>query len=117
MISRRKTILTIILSVFLVVAFMVVTLAANRLIFADKVRTRDAKKLEAINRMLEDLSSSLSDAERNAAEQYEVNATLKAAFRFFTHSEVVFSLDPAQIIIGPLEEKHILTEDKFYDLQ
>lgn len=78
MISRRKTILTIILSVFLVVAFMVVTLAANRLIFADKVRTRDAKKLEAINRMLEDLSSSLSDAERNAAEQYEVNATLTA---------------------------------------
>jgi len=47
----------------------------------------------------------------------EVNATLKAAFRFFTHSEVVFSLDPAQIIIGPVEEKHILTEDKFYDLQ
>ena len=47
MISRRKTILTIILSVFLVVAFMVVTLAANRLIFADKVRTRDAKKLES----------------------------------------------------------------------
>ena len=78
MISRRKTILTIILSVFLVVAFMVVTLAANRLIFADKVRTRDAKKLESINRMLEDLSSSLSDAERNAAEQYEVNATLTA---------------------------------------
>lgn len=78
MVSRRKTILTIILSVFLVVAFMVVTLAANRLIFADKVRTRDARKLDAINRMLEDLSSSLSDAERNAAEQYEVNVTLTA---------------------------------------
>lgn len=47
----------------------------------------------------------------------EVHETLKAAFRFFTHSEVVFSLEPAQIIIGPMEEKHILSEDKFYELQ
>lgn len=46
-----------------------------------------------------------------------VNLTLKNAFRFFTHEEVLFSLDPAQIVIGPLEEKHLLTEDKFYDLQ
>ena len=43
--------------------------------------------------------------------------TLKAAFRFFTHEQVAFSLEPAQIVIGPLEEKHILSEDKFYDLQ
>lgn len=47
----------------------------------------------------------------------EVNKTLKQAFRFFTHEEIVFSLDPAQIIIGPIEEKHLLTEEKFYDLQ
>lgn len=47
----------------------------------------------------------------------EVNQTLKSAFRFFTHENVVFSLDPAQIIIGPIEEKHLLTEEKFYDLQ
>ena len=48
----------------------------------------------------------------------EVNQTLKAAFRFFTHeNEVVFSLEPTQIILGPLEEKHILNEEKFYDLQ
>lgn len=78
MFSRRKTILTIFLSIFLLIVFMLITLAANRLIFADKVRSRDAKKLDAINRMLEDLSSSLSDAERNAAEQYEVNAVLTA---------------------------------------
>lgn len=47
----------------------------------------------------------------------EASILLKQAFHFFTHEEVVFSLDPAQIIIGPIEEKHLLTEEKFYDLQ
>ena len=47
----------------------------------------------------------------------EVNNIVRKAFRFFTHEEIVFSLDPAQIIIGPIEEKHLLTEEKFYDLQ
>ena len=47
----------------------------------------------------------------------EANSLLKQAFFFFTHEEVIFSLDPAQIIIGPIEEKHLLTEEKFYDLQ
>ena len=78
MLSRRKTISTILLSVVLVIAFMLITLTANKLIFADKVRSRDAKKLEAINRMLEDLDSSLSDGEQKAADQYEVNAVLTA---------------------------------------
>lgn len=47
----------------------------------------------------------------------EINLTLKRAFRFFTHSEITFSLEPAQIILGPIEEKHLLTEAKFYDFQ
>ena len=47
----------------------------------------------------------------------EAISLLKRAFYFFTHEEVIFSLDPAQIIIGPIEEKHLLTEEKFYDLQ
>ena len=47
----------------------------------------------------------------------EVNRIVKEAFLFFTHENIVFSLEPAQIIIGPLEEKHLLTEEKFYDLQ
>ena len=47
----------------------------------------------------------------------EVHDLLKNAFRFFTHSEVIFSLDPPQIIVGPIEEKHIITEEKFYDFQ
>lgn len=48
----------------------------------------------------------------------EVQETMRAAFRFFMHEpNISFSLDPAQIIIGPLQEKHLLTEDKFYDLQ
>jgi hypothetical protein len=45
----------------------------------------------------------------------QVNETIKNAFRFFTHEDAFFSLDPPQIILGPLEEKHILTEEKFYD--
>ena len=48
----------------------------------------------------------------------EVNETARNALRFFTHeTEISFSLDPAQIILGPLQEKHLLTEDKFYDFQ
>ncbi len=47
----------------------------------------------------------------------QVNETIKNAFRFFTHEDAFFSLDPPQIILGPLEEKHILTEEKFYDFQ
>ena len=45
------------------------------------------------------------------------NQVLKQAFKFFTHQDVIFSLEPAQIIIGPVEEKHILNEEKFYELQ
>jgi len=47
----------------------------------------------------------------------QMNQLLKEAFRFFTHENIIFSLDPAQIIIGPPEEKHILDEKNFYDLQ
>ena len=47
----------------------------------------------------------------------EMNQILKEAFMFFTHESVTFSLEPAQIVIGPLEEKHLLSEDKFYDFQ
>lgn len=41
----------------------------------------------------------------------------KEAFKFFTKESVVFSLEPAQIIVGPLEEKHLITEEKFYELR
>ena len=47
----------------------------------------------------------------------QVNTTMKAAFKFFTHEEAFFSMEPPQIILGPLEEKHILNEEKFYDFQ
>ena len=47
----------------------------------------------------------------------EINQKAKEAFRFFIHESVTFSLDPAQIVVGPLQEKHLLTEEKFYDLR
>ena len=46
-----------------------------------------------------------------------VNSLVKSAFRFFTHSEATFSLEPPSIFLGPLEEQHILDEKHFYDLQ
>ena len=47
----------------------------------------------------------------------KINATLKSAFRFFTHENVIFSLDPPQIIIGQGDVQHNLTEESFYDFQ
>ena len=47
----------------------------------------------------------------------QTNQILKDAFRFFTHEEIKIILDPAQIVVGPIEEKHLLTEDKFYEFQ
>ena len=47
----------------------------------------------------------------------QVNSLVKSAFFFFTHSNATFSLDPPSIMLGPLEEKHILDETHFYDLQ
>ena len=47
----------------------------------------------------------------------QVNSTLKAAFHFFTHSQITILMDPPSIIVGPAEEQHILDETHFYDLQ
>ena len=47
----------------------------------------------------------------------EINKITKQAFQFFIRDEVFFLLDPAQIVIGPIEEKHIMNEEIFYDFQ
>lgn len=47
----------------------------------------------------------------------QVHKILKSGFRFFTHEEAIFSLEPAQVIVGPPEEKHLMTEDNFYNFQ
>ena len=47
----------------------------------------------------------------------QIHSLMKRGFKFFTHYDAIFSMEPAQIIIGPLAEKHLLTEDKFYDFQ
>ena len=46
----------------------------------------------------------------------KVNSLVKEAFHFFTHSSVTFMLEPPQIMVGPLEEKHILDDKHFSDL-
>ena len=46
----------------------------------------------------------------------QMNDLARRAFRFFTHEEVLFSIEPAQIVIGPAEEQHLLNEGNFlYD--
>lgn len=52
-----------------------------------------------------------------AVSDIEVNTLVKKAFRFFTHDEVTFSLDPPTIIVGPIEEQHMLTEKEFANFQ
>ena len=72
------------------------------------------------DRELKELIDSLTDFQYVlllATTDMTANQVLKSAFRFFCHDEVFFSIDPAQIIIGPLGEQHILTEGKFYELQ
>ena len=69
---------------------------------------------------LKELISSLTDFQyllMLTALDIEANQLLKGAFQFFTHENITISLEPAQIIIGPLEENHLLTEEKFYDFQ
>ena len=47
----------------------------------------------------------------------KINLLVKEAFRFFTHEEVIFSVESAYIVFGPIGEKHLLYEDDFYDFQ
>lgn len=47
----------------------------------------------------------------------QVHSLMKRAFRFFTHEDAIFSLEPAQIVVGPVAEKHIIVEEKFYEFQ
>lgn len=47
----------------------------------------------------------------------EIHQKAKEAFRFFLQESVTFSLKPAQIVVGPLQEKHLITEEVFYDLR
>ena len=76
--SRKRIIYTLFLWMLSVIFFMMVTLTANRLIFADRVRARDTAKLEAIDRIIDGLSSSLTEAEQKTVRQYEINAVLTA---------------------------------------
>ena len=46
-----------------------------------------------------------------------INELIKKAFFFFTHVEATLVLEPPSILLGPLEEQHILDEKYFYDFQ
>ena len=47
----------------------------------------------------------------------QINNLLKQGFQFFTHENIMLSLDPPAILVGPGEEQRMLTENTFYDLQ
>ena len=77
------------------------------------VQKQENAQLQKILENLTDFQYVLMTAELDA----ETNKLLKASFKFFCHEDILFSLEPAQIIVGPLNEQHFLTEEKFYDLQ
>lgn len=45
------------------------------------------------------------------------NLKLKELFRFFTHESTIFSSTPPQIVFGPIEEKHLMGEEDFYEFR
>ena len=47
----------------------------------------------------------------------QVNQLVRDAFYFFTHSEVFFIYDTAQIAFGPIDEQHLMNEEKFYEFR
>lgn len=80
------------------------------------INSREMRKDQELAQMME----KLNDYEYfllMATLDKEVNLTIKQAFKFFTHENITFSLDPAQIMVGPIAEQHILNEEKFYDFQ
>ena len=84
-------------------------------LIAEKPDTRQGDSNE-----LTELLEGLSDFQYLlllAVSDIEVNTLVKKAFRFFTHDEVTFSLDPPTIIVGPIEEQHMLTEKEFANFQ
>ncbi len=44
-------------------------------------------------------------------------STIQQAFKFFIHEDIIFLMEPPQIMVGPKEEKHIIDEHNFYDFQ
>ena len=47
----------------------------------------------------------------------ESNQLAKNAFYFFTHEQVIFSLEQEEIIIGPPQEKHLMVAEDFYNFR
>ena len=69
---------------------------------------------------LQDLLIKISDFEYillMASLDLHINHLLKEAFWLFTKNEITLITEPPSIILGPLEDKHIMDEQHFYDLQ
>ena len=47
----------------------------------------------------------------------ESNQLAKNAFHFFTHEQVIFSLEQEEIIIGPPQERHLMVAEDFYNFR
>lgn len=46
-----------------------------------------------------------------------VLSLIKRAFKFFIHEDIIFLMEPAQIVVGNPDDKHIIDETNFYDFQ
>ena len=80
------------------------------------VKPTDKHEDKELNQLIESLSD-FQFVLFMASIDVTMNQALKDGFRFFTHEEITLSLDPPAIYVGPIEEKRILKEESFYDLQ
>ena len=52
-----------------------------------------------------------------ATTDIQINNLVKNSFQFFTHENIMISLEPHSIIVGPAEEQRVMNEKSFYDFQ
>lgn len=78
------------------------------------------KPVEGPNKEINDLLNRLTDFQFAlflVSTDKEFHDNLTKAFRLFTKEKVIFSLEEQEIIVGPPEEKHIIREADFAELQ
>lgn len=79
-----------------------------------------SKPVEIENKNIKELIKQLTDFQfllMLVESDINTRDLAKEAFFFLLHEDVSFSVEPAQIVVGPLEEKHVLDESHFYELQ
>ena len=83
---------------------------------ATTTKPMDTKKDDELSKLMRELSD-FQFILFMVTIDLQTNSLLKEAFRFFTHEEVSFIQEPPGIVVGPLTEQRVFTEQAFYDFQ